>query len=237
MLSMSKVLYFIKTQLGYPNVIIEKSDNEMELFIKMFTLMEFSKYVPDVNEVLINVTDPRNQVAGQPNMYYLKDPDGCDILTIKDIISGEQQAYIQGYPFFSYLTPYESIPQKLIEVDQSETMMQFSRADNNFDFFPPNRLRIYPRDMFTDKWLVRYERVQPEDLTKIPAEFQIEFLYLAMSDVMRMCGNIRNKYTTINTPFENIPVNAELGPKGDELRTSIIDKLSKLPPNTIIYVG
>ena len=66
MLSMSKVLYFIKTQLGYPNVIIEKSDNEMELFIKMFTLMEFSKYVPDINEVLIAdikcfiVTDENN---------------------------------------------------------------------------------------------------------------------------------------------------------------------------------
>ena len=238
MLSMSKVIYFIKQTLGYPDVVIEKSDEDIELFIKMFTLTEFSKYVPDVAELGLDTTNPTYQIVGRPSVYVLQDPDGRDILNIVEVIPQEMDLYKYGYPWFPHISNGGAdVADMLMQVDASETSRMFSRGDTTFRFYPPNKLRIYPIDTLSDGFMIRYERGHAEDLTSIPSEFQMEFLYMCLADVMRMCGNIRNKYQSISTPFGDVPLNTDLASRGEEIKNNIIEKLRQLPPNVLIYVG
>ena len=238
MLSMSKVLYYIKTMLGHPHVVIEKSDAEMEMHIKLFALNEFSKYIPSIHELPLRRGDPTVRIKDNENTYILKDPDGCDILNVVAVLQEESSMFLYGYPWFAEINSIDNVATQLLMVDEAETREMFSRGHMTFNFMPPNKVRIYPAvDDSYDKFLIRYERVQPETLSEIPPEFQQEFLTLCLADVMIMCGNIRNKYQNISTPFGEIPLNAELGSKGEEIKTNILTELRKQPPNILLDIG
>jgi len=53
---------------------------------------------------------------------------------------------------------------------------------------------------------------------------------------MTICGNIRNKYQTITTPFGDIPLNADIRDRAETLEQNVIAKLESLPPNILIDV-
>ena len=79
MLSKQKVIFFVKQRLGYPNVTIEKSDEDIWEYIRNFSLMEFSKYVPDYQEMTLDCTDPDNKTDDE-NMFLLHEPEGAQIM-------------------------------------------------------------------------------------------------------------------------------------------------------------
>lgn len=236
MLSWSKVLTYVKMTLGAPNVVIERSDDELTLYYKMFTLLEFSKYVPDPHELVIDTTDSRVRTT-ETNTYQILDPDGCDIMNVEEYIRPLESYLLHGYPFAPFITPIEGIPGQVLEMEQAETSMMFSKSDATIKFFPPNRIRVYPADYVPEQFRIRYERVQPDTLMYIPTEHQTTFLYLALADTMIICGNIRNKYQSITTPFGDVPLNTNLAEGGKDIKDNIIATLSELPPNIMIHVG
>lgn len=231
---MQKVLYYIKRQLGFPHVGIELSDDDIEMEIKMFVIPEFSKYVPHENEVVLDTEDPEVQTESS-NVYKIFDPDGCSIMNVQKVIFDGNDLYSRGYPFTDPYASAELAMTYVQKIDEVETAMIFSGAATTFKFIQPNKIRIYPT--VASKYItVRYERTHPEDLSTIPAEFETEFLNLALAHIMIICGSIRNKYQTITTPFGDIPLNADIRERGETIKQNIIDKLNQLPPNILIDV-
>jgi len=235
MLSMPKVINFVKKKLGFPHVVIELSDSEIEEQLIFSSLVEFSKYMPHTMELVLNTNLPENRTK-QENMFYLHDEDECDIIAVSDVIFPQHTLFLQGYPFYGPITTIDEVPNMLIDILNAENAEQFSKANLTFDFLVPNMLKIY-HSMIPDNFVVRYQRVHPETLHTIPAEYQLDFQYLVLADIMQICGNIRNKYTNISTPFGDIPLGTELSSMGDSLKASVIEKLETLPANVILHIG
>jgi hypothetical protein len=236
MLSMQKVLYYIKRQLGFPYVGIELSDNDIEMEIKMFVLPKFSKYVPNINWVPVNPNNPQHLVTPGSNMYYIFDPDGCSILNVVAVHYEETDYLVHRYPYTYTLANEEEVIAYVEGIERAETAMIFSGAARTFMYIPPNIIRVYPHREPPASFIVKYERVHPEHLATIPAEFEIDFLVLSLAHIMTICGNIRNKYQTITTPFGDIPLNADLRERAETLEQNVISRLENLPPNILIDV-
>lgn len=235
MLSMPKVINFVKKKLGFPHVVIELSDSEIEEQIIFSTLNEFSKYLPHTNELVLDTMKAENKTV-QENVFYLHDEDECDIIGVSEVIFPETILFLQGYPFYGPITTIDEVPSMLINVLNAENAEQFSKTSLIFEYMVPNKLRIF-HSMIPDKFVVRYQRVHPETLHTIPTEHQMEFQYLALADTMQICGHIRNKYTNISTPFGDIPLGTDVASAGDALKDKVIEKLETLPPNVIFHIG
>ena len=235
LLSRSKVIYFIKQKLGFPHVAIELSDDQMWDYIKNFTIVEFSKYRPDVQEMVLNTKDPKNKTHDD-FVFLLHEPEGAQILNVVEVIRSQTSLFIMGYPYQGPLTSYDALPSNVAAAEQAETTEQFSNNLLNWLFMPPNRLRINV-SMLPNKVVVRYSRVQPESLYYVPAEYEPEFLYLCLSDIMNICGNIRGKYSNLSTPFGDIPISGDLASAAENLKSNVISRLEQLPPNCFIHVG
>lgn len=138
-------------------------------------------------------------------------------------------------PYQAPITSYESLPNDVQAVDREKTVEHFSKAGLSWRFFPPNRLRIN-MGMRPDKLKIMYYRAQPESLYYIPYQYESEFLYLCLADIMTIIGNIRVKYTTLTTPFGEVPVNGDIAQLGNDLKDKVIQRLELLPPNALIYV-
>jgi hypothetical protein len=232
---MSKAVYFIKRQLGFPNVGIELYDEDIEMEIKMFVIPEFSKYVPHLNELLIDTTNPETH-TDQSNVYYIFDPDGRSILNILRVIPDESDLMFHNYPYTQPYANTDMVTQYVQDIENAETTMKFTGASKTFTFIQPNKIRIFPQQIEASPFIIRYEREHKEDLSTIPFEYETDFLYLALAHIMIICGNIRNKYQAITTPFGDVPLNADIRERGDTIKQSVIDKLNQLPPNILIDV-
>ena len=105
----------------------------------------------------------------------------------------------------------------------------FSSFDKTFEFKTPNIVRISPVPTTGAFCTIEYERMQPEDLRKIPNEHQILFCKFALADIMIQIGRIRKKYGgQIRTPFGEIPLNDEVGDEGKELKREQLEYLERL---------
>lgn len=235
MLSRSKVLYFIKQRLGYPHVAIELDDDEMWNYIRMFTLDEFSKYLPDTQEMVLNTKDPNNKTSDD-FVFLLHEPEGCRIMNVAEVILPQMNLWVNGYPYQGPLVSYESLPTSVQQVEEAETIQQFSNSGLSWHFYNPNRLRINV-SMMPNKLVVRYNRVQPESLFYINPEFEPEFLHMCLGDIMTICGNIRTKYTNLSTPFGDIPINGDMASAGEQLKSNVTSRLELMPPNCLISIG
>ena len=234
MLSKQKVIFFIKQRLGYPNVTIEKSDEDMWEYIRNFSIMEFSKYVPDYQEMELDCNDPNNKTEDE-NMFLLHEPEGAQIMDIVDIPLPFNNLMINGWQYQAPIAAYDSLTDYAQSVEREKTVEHFSKAGLSWRFLPPNRLRINV-SMRPDKLKIMYNRAQPESLYYIPYQYESEFLYLCLADIMTIIGNIRLKYSTLTTPFGEIPVSGDIANTGNELKNQVIQRLELLPPNTLIFV-
>ena len=234
MLSKQKVIFFVKQRLGYPNVTIEKSDDDMWEYIRNFSIMEFSKYVPDYQEMTLDCNDVDNKTDDE-NMFLLHEPEGAQIMDIVDIPMPWNNAFINGWEYQAPLASYDSLTSYAQSVEREKTVEHFSKAGLSWRFFPPNRLRIN-MSMRPDKLKIMYYRAQPESLYYIPYQYESEFLFLCLADIMTIIGNIRLKYSTLTTPFGEIPVSGDIANTGNELKNQVIQRLETLPPNALIYV-
>lgn len=230
MLSMSKVLYYIKVKMGYPHVIIEKSDDEMETYIKMFTLQEFSMYVPDEAELALLTDRDRIEDADVRNSFRLIDAKGLSILSVKAVIQSEGMAIMHGQPYEGPYLAYDALPEYAMLLQIEDTKEKYSRASVHYEFMPPNVLRLFPgsKRSAESKYIVRYDRIHTETLETIPVEYEMDFMNMCLADIMMICGSIRNKYQNISTPFGDIPINAEISTAAMEIKAAIITKLQNL---------
>jgi len=240
MLNDSRVLNYIKRNLGFPFMQLEWSDEEILEYIKEETIREWSYYVPDVKKMSLNFQLDANRVPGRVNEFYLNEPDGREILNVVDIYFDQGNLYALGHPPMGVFTEFE-IRDWALRVHQSMPTKMFSSWDYTFEFHHPNIVRIspYPIGELAPA-TVEYERMSQADFSEIPNDIQTLFLDLSLAGVMIALGRIRKRYGggSLRTPFGEIPLESDIFDEGKTLRSETIEKLERLYiPNVRIDHG
>lgn len=231
MLTKEKVLNHVKLNLGFPYKAIEHSDSILLEYIYTHTIPFFSNYIPDKARMVLN-----NENRVGENLYILNDPEGCDILSIQDLIPNASASYVAGHPIYPAFT-FDDLPIFTLQVSKARMISQFIRP--TFEWIPPNKLYITPSTYSIIKeYMVRYTRTHPTSFYTIPVTFQSIFLDLCTADCLDIIASIRSQYGSLNTPFGEINLNPDaLISRASELRNSAVEKLNTIPPATIVEIG
>lgn len=233
MLNTSRVLTYIKDNLGFPFMHLELNDNEILEYVNNYTLREFSYYVPEVKRVNLNLLLAINKVPGRENEYYITDEQGLEILNVAEIYPDSGQYLMYGHPPFGAFSHFE-LREFALGVSTSMDVKMFSPFDITFEFMHPNKVRISPVPSNLQRVTVEYERMQNPDLSGVPNEFQVLFCEFALSDIMIMLGRIRGKYENMRTPWGEIPIMKEIQDEGKEKKRELIEKLTLGPLMNVI---
>jgi hypothetical protein len=232
MLNPTTLLNWIKQELGHPYFAIERTDEELLTLIRENTLPLFSQYVPLTAFKQLTSVD---LVPGTPNEYLLNDPDG--VVSINDVLLPITIPWTLGHPWL-LMPSFDELPSSIMDLHAARSRQLYSIWRHNWEFIPPNRLRIYPSRLQNLSFLVRYEKVHVSDFSTIPIRFNRALRNLALADVLENIASVRSKYQTMSTPFGEITLNVEdLRTRAETLRTTTLEELKSLPPNTIVEVG
>lgn len=226
MLNSTRVLSYIKSNLGFPWQFLELSDTEILDYVKEFTIRTFGHYFPDVNTIGVNLQTSTNKVVGKANEYYITDPDGREILNIAHIYFSGGNQYLFGHPPIGPMSLGE-IAQWTLSTEIAGWVKSMSSFNYTFTFKSPNIVRITPTPT-SEEWVaVEYERDHSEDFSTIPNEMQMYFCELALCDVAIMIGRIRRRYgDNLVTPFGSINLSTEIFDEFKEKRNELIEKLT-----------
>lgn len=239
MLNEDLVLDYVKRNLGFPFMHLEWKDEEILEYIKKFTIREFSYYVPDIKTMPVNFQNVANKVPGRTNEYYLFEPEGREILNVKDIYFDQSDLYAMGHPPIGVFSHFE-LREFALQVDKAMTTKLFSVFDKTFEFKHPNIVRISPVPVNSKFATVEYERMQCDDFSEIPNDIGEIFLELSLADIMVSIGRIRKRYGggNLRTPFGEIPLESDILEEGKEKKREVIEKLERLfVPNIRIDHG
>ena len=238
MLSINDVLDYVKTNLGFPFMHLELTDQQIIDYIKKNTVKEYSYYIPQVSKVPLNTNLASSKVPGTANEFYIWEPLGLEILNVIDIYTSASDLYFYGHPPVGPMCSGE-LGEWALSVHNAMTTKMFSSWDMTFEFRHPNIVRISPANGNLGIISVEYERQQPDDLSGIPNDLQMYFKDLALGDIMIVIGRIRKRYSgQMHTPFGDIPLEAEIFEEGKELKSKTIETLERLYiPNVRIDHG
>jgi hypothetical protein len=239
MLNDYSVLKYIKDNMAFPFMFIELDDDKILEYVKEYTIKEFSQYFPDYVTIGYNPNLAVNKVPGKANEYYITDPEGLEILGIKEIYFPQGNYLLHGHPPLGPLSLGE-LTSWVLSVEVSMWVKQFSSFDHTFEFKHPNIVRISPLLDSMDFVAIEYERIHPKDFRKIRNDLQHYFLELSLADIMILVGRIRSRYgDQLKTPFGEIPLQAtQLYDEGRDKKEKLIEKLTVGSlPNVIIDFG
>lgn len=239
MLNDAIVLQHIKSNLGFPFMQLEWQDSQILEYIKTNTIREFSYYAPDVKKMSVNIQLEHNRVPGRGNEFYLNEPEGREILNVKEIYFTQSNLYALGHPPLGVFSEFE-IRDWALRVSQAMTTKMFSSFDYTWEFSHPNIVRISPINFNETQFItVEYERMQSQDFGEIPNDIHIHFLKMCLADIMIAIGRIRKKYNgQMRTPFGDVPISDEIFEEGRELKREVIEILERLYiPNVRVSHG
>lgn len=239
MLTQSEVLNFVKSNLGWPFMHLELTDEQILDYIVENTLKEFAYYVPQVWKIGLNLDLDANKVPGVANEFYIYDPQGLEILNVIDFYTQTGELYLHGHPPLGPMSPGE-LPGWALQVENAMMTKMFSSFDYTCEFRHPNILRISPLPSGTLGIItVEYEREQPHDLSGVPNDLHQYYKKLALADIMITIGRIRKRYGgNLRTPFGEIPLEDSILDEGKEIKRETLEILERLYiPNVRIDHG
>jgi len=239
MLNSSRLLSYIKGNIGFPWQFIELTDAEILEYVTQFTIRTFGHFFPDENTIGLNLNTTTNKVPNKANEYYITDPEGREIIGVSHIYFGQGNLYIFGHPPIGPMSLME-LPQWALSTEIAGWVKSFSSWNYTFVFKSPNIISIRPTPT-SETWVaVEYEREHSDDFSTIPNELQMYFCDLCLADIMIMIGRIRKKYGAggLKSPFGEIPLSDEIYEEGKEKRAEVIEKLtSGALTNVVISFG
>lgn len=236
MLTPNQVVDYIKTSLGFPLAPLEYSDQDILKVVRMESLKTFSRLVPDVKELVLDINDD-NVKTGKINEFRIIDPDGCPILGIVNLYPTSAGLVISGHPVVGLVGGgLDDVANYLLQVESATTAYRYSVLNEDYEFIPPNIIRIMPYP--TSNRLVVYEREHKPDFSTIPFEYEIDFLRLSYCDIAIWIARTRSYMRSISTPFGDIELNADdLKSDAKEERDRIIENLVNYNVAVIIDSG
>jgi len=236
MLTIAKTLGYINRKLGGRFVSLELEQQDIVDVITEDALPEFTRYIPDMNFIMLNRHDVSLRVNPKiENLFWVKDPDGRRVLTILDAIPDLGSQMVHGYPLFMPITSFEDVDDIALQIQISELAMRFSKHDLTWSQERElNQIWLYAIDSLCTDFKIEYTREHNPDLSTIPIEHEALFKDLCRAHVMENIGEIRKKYGTLSTPMGEIAINTEISSEGKELHNTAIEELKK---NETVYVN
>jgi len=238
MLNASRVLDYVKSNIGFPWQFIELTDPQILEYIVKFTLRTFDMYFPDENTIGYNLSAVANKVKNMENEFYLVDPDNREILNISHIYFPLGNWIMFGHSPIGPLS-FGELESWALNTEIAGWVKSFSSWNYTFVFKHPNifSIRPVPHD---DHIAIEYERHHAEDFSTIPNALQMWFCDLAMADIMILIGRIRKKYGDggLHTPFGDINLSTDIYEEGQTKRSEVIEKLTAgALPNVVVSFG
>lgn len=226
MLNSTRLLSYIKSNIGFPWQFIEMTDEEILEYVTQFTIRTFGHFFPDENTIGVSLRCASNKVPNKANEYYITDPEGREILNVSHVYFSEGNLYMFGHPPLGPMSLME-IPQWALSVEVAGWVKSFSSWNYTTIFKSPNIFSIRPTPTAEDWVAVEYEREHAEDFSTIPNGLQMYFCELALADIMLLVGRIRKKYgDNLQSPFGAINLSSEIFEEGKEKRAEVIEKLT-----------
>lgn len=226
MLNWNNVLKYVRHRLALPTSFIEKNDEELREYFIDNTLAEFSNYFPDWERTGIITGNANYQHPTKRNWYLILDEENLDIFGIKECYFPFEGHAFTGHPIMPPMS-FEGMKFWSLEVFKSRFFQPFSLFSYTYKFITPNVIEI-PNEVKPDTFVVEYERMHPPDLSKIPLSMQQRFKELCCADAMLWLGGIRSMYQNMQTPFGEIPLNADaLLSRGEDLKQKVLDEIKE----------
>jgi hypothetical protein len=223
MLNWSFILNRIKDDLSLPNQPLEKTDDEIIDYLKRNALKKFEKYFPDRNIITLNTADESVQVSNKVSTYYLFDPDDREILNVVQMDTNSGDLMVLGHNIWGAWS-YDQITDIALANSKARNTKPYSMFNYTTEFLPPNMIRILPK--FSGTCAIEYERSHDPELSTIEPSLQDYFVDLCLGMIEMWIGKIRQKYTSYNTPFGEIQLNADvIFNDGKDLYDKTIEKL------------
>ncbi len=227
MLNQSRVLDYIKMNLGFPYNPLELNDDEILNYVKSYTIREFSHHIAAVKKINLNLNNPCLKVPNRQNEYYLVEPDNLEILNVSDVYFSSSNLIFTGHPIMGVFSQADT-PAWMLQVENGMQAHLMSDFNKTWEFTHPNVLRISPIQLNENECTVEIETMHKDDFSTITNEMQYIFMQLALADIQIMIGSMRRRYAStggIKTPFGDIPVDTEILADGRQLKSEIITKL------------
>lgn len=230
MLSWDKTLTYVKSNLTLPSGYIELTDQQMQDYLKITALSEFSTYFPDWERTPVypDLTGTY-RVSGKLNQFYFFDEEDCDIINVNYCYFDITNEVWTGHPLVGPFS-LSHFQWWSLGVFKSKLFHRYSDYDRVYRYIPPNIIEILPENIGSTNFVVEYERTQPSDLSKIPQALEMIFMDLCLAHLMIRIGNLRSMYGggNITTPYGDIPLDGEgMRSRGEELRQKIVDVMKE----------
>ena len=225
MISDQKILQYIKMQGGLNDGIIEIQSEDLLSYFKIFTLSEFSRYIPDVQEFSIN-TKTQQKVGNKKNSIYIQLPleyAERELLNISEVRSSSNVYALFGHDITG-LHSFEGLQSSILNNIQQNMQYKNSTFNFTYQFKHPNILTLNPFQS-DEKLYIKQEITHSQDFSSIPLDYEFIFLDLQLQDQKIMIGRKRKKYENMETPFGQIQINTEILDEGMNSKREILDEL------------
>jgi len=236
MLSWSFIIERIKEELSLPFQMLEFKDSQIVDYLKRNALKKFTFYFPQQWRMTLDCSDPSVSVPGRHSEFYLLDPDGRQIKTIINFYPTLSSHLINGHPprgpdSLSQLSEWH------LSVYNSNLLQPFSNYSYNCEFIPPNMFRLTPQ--YSGKCTIEYERSHDPELSTINPELEDVFVDLCLGMFFMMIGRLRQKYSSTQTPFGEIPLNGDMiYNDGKDIYDKTMEKFERMTvPNVVFHSG
>lgn len=235
MLNWSFVLERVKDELQVANQPLEKTDEEIVDYLKRNALKKFERYYPDRNIITLNTSDSNVKVPGKQSMFYIFDPEDREVINVVEMITQVNDLALLGHDYtgFGALT-FSQIQDIVLANNLARNTLQYSRYNYTTEFISPNILRILPK--FDGVCAIEYERSHDPELSSIEPSLQTYFVDLCLGMSEMWIAKLRQKFSTYNTPFGEINLNADaIYNDGKDLYDKTIEKLETSCQMNIIF--
>lgn len=231
MLTKAEVLKYIKQNLAFPWQALELSDDDIINYITDFTIKNFSYFWPDKNKMAFNATND-NRHNNVPNEYYITDPDDMPILYLLEIVDSSS-VVSAGHPIVGLSG---SEPERYVyKIEKLSPQFRWGWQRFEYEFIHPNIIRLsglYPNNM-----VVEYARVHNPDFHTINIHQQKYFLPYCLAEIKIWLGSLRKKYSSLTTPYGDIPISADLYDEGKTEKSDLEEKLRVRNLDVVISRG
>ena len=228
MVTINECVQYIKRYLGYPAVSLELSDDQIVEIIKHEALMQFETYVPDVGKIFIRKGSKKHRV--KKHLYHVIDPKDREVFVVQSVDPEQSELLANSYPYTVPIVNYNNIPDLLLDISKAHVSMKFGKSLLWYQETGRPQVWIWSEDGLSSKYLVTYTRSHSPDLSSINREYAIDFYNLCLAYTMIGIGNIRTKYSSLNTPIGDISISGSLLEEGQTMLTSTLESLQKKAP-------
>ena len=212
-LNPSLVLRHIKRKLGTAYHKLEIDDDQIMDIVWEESLYTYSSYFPYITQIKLGEDDTVNDP--ELNGVYEIDTD-LEILGVNKVFNHQyERSRAQRYT----LNP-------AMEAAANDMFSSYENKDT-FRFMPPNRLEIFPKNVFIPEMMAEIKAVHPIHLMTIHPGMRNHFLKLAELDVKVDIYQMRTQYESINTSFGEINLDLDKYSNAESEREDLIQEFEE----------